>query len=163
MLCFWGMQRLFCSLIYHSRDLPILFLTKENYDSSCHRQTSHVSFLSSQVSHKLYLIIEFHELLRNGAKESGNREEHWILFLCEVRDPWKVRDSKALSLSWIVCFHTLLCSDACHTPFRPAQFSVLTLNLHLVDWALATHNRNSLDPDTDSLPRILYNLYILIQ
>lgn len=86
MLCFWGMQRLFCSLIYHSRDLPILFLTKENYDSSCHRQTSHVSFLSSQVSHKLYLIIEFHELLRNGAKESGNREQHWILFLCEVRD-----------------------------------------------------------------------------
>lgn len=120
MLCFWGMQRLFCSLIYHSQDLPILFLTKENYDSSCHRQTSHVSFLSSQVSHKLYLIIELHELLRNGTKESGNREQHWILFLCEVRDPWKVRDSKALSLSWVVCFHTLLCNDACHTPFRPA-------------------------------------------
>lgn len=129
MLCFWGMQRLFCSLIYHSQDLPILFLTKENYDSSCHGQTSHVSFLSSQVSHQLYLIIEFHELLRNGAKESGNREQHWILSLCEVRDRSGVgggpsglpAKQKHFSKTAACCFRT---ANACNSPIPEPKTNV---------------------------------------
>lgn len=77
-------------------------------DSSAWGHMSHMP--PTQVSSQPSVVTELCEPERL-SKDRGGREHHRVPFLGEARDPWKIRDSRASAVSWVVCFHNLLCED----------------------------------------------------